>query len=235
MVRHGKVQTGQGGAVAQLERVGKAVKTPHRLRKPQVVLSSDESINPMAPTACHGRKMPHSARMASQAQDKCTYTSSGVEDSGSCFGLRTDDSQLPSFVGTQSLHDYEQSCTSAKHVSTEGHSSITQDHVSGSCTERLGGNSGRNLSVVPEADNSQESDMNSGNDGREEVRDDGDLFDDSQADRWGNKQHSQQRWSDDEWNTLPSPVICSDDETDTQRDAHLNFFGGKWWSLHCPI
>ncbi|KAI6020682.1 hypothetical protein PISMIDRAFT_102950, partial [Pisolithus microcarpus 441] len=58
----------QGGAVAQLERVGKAVETPHRLRKPQVVLSSDESINPMAPTACHGRKTPHSARTASQAQ-----------------------------------------------------------------------------------------------------------------------------------------------------------------------
>ncbi|KAI6016927.1 hypothetical protein BKA83DRAFT_4497449 [Pisolithus microcarpus] len=269
MVRRGKAQSkeavvggpthrsmrptaGQGGAVAQLERVGKAVETPHRLRKPQVVLSSDESINPMAPTARCGRKTPRSARTASQAQDKHTYTSSGVEDSGSRFGLRTDDSQLPSFVGTQSLRDYQQSRTSAKHVSTEGHSSITQDHVSGSCTEvhhpggsfpdtsrgknmarkqRLGGNSGHNLSVVPEADNSRESDTNSGNDGREEVRDDGDLFDDSQADRWGNEQHSQQRWSDDERNTLPSPVIRSDDETDTQRDAHLNFFGGEWWSL----
>ncbi|KIK23779.1 hypothetical protein PISMIDRAFT_10737 [Pisolithus microcarpus 441] len=244
---------GQGGAVAQLERVGKAVETPHRLRKPQVVLSSDESINPMAPTARHGRKMPRSARMASQAQDKRTYTSSGVEDSGSHFGLRTDDSQLPSFVGTQSLCDYQQSHTSAKHVSTEGHSSITQDHVLGSCMEvhhlggsfpdtsrgknmarkqRLGGNSGRNLSVVPEADNSRESNMNSGNDGREEVRDDGDLFDNSQADRWGNEQHSQQRWSDDERNTLPSPVIRSDDETDTQRHAHLNFFGALNTNTH---
>ncbi|KIK15253.1 hypothetical protein PISMIDRAFT_16627 [Pisolithus microcarpus 441] len=89
--------------------------------------------------------------------------------------------------------------------------------------------------IHPEADNSRESDTNSGNDGREEVQDDSDLFDDSQADRWGNEQHSQQRWSDDERNTLPSPVIHSDDETDTQRDAHLNFFGGEWWSLRCPI
>ncbi|KIK14870.1 hypothetical protein PISMIDRAFT_16980 [Pisolithus microcarpus 441] len=143
MVRHGKVQSkeavvggptcrltrptaGQGGAVAQLERVGKAVETPHRLRKLQVVLSSDESINPMAPTTRRGRKTPRSARTASQAQDKCTYTSSGVEDSGSRFGLRTDDSQLPSFVGTQSLRDYQQSCTSAKHISTEGVSKLFQ-------------------------------------------------------------------------------------------------------------
>ncbi|KAI6022368.1 hypothetical protein PISMIDRAFT_115281, partial [Pisolithus microcarpus 441] len=58
----------QGGAVAQLERVGKVVETPHRLCKPQVVLSSDESINPMAPTTHHGRKTPRSARTASQAQ-----------------------------------------------------------------------------------------------------------------------------------------------------------------------
>ncbi|KIK14717.1 hypothetical protein PISMIDRAFT_17081 [Pisolithus microcarpus 441] len=180
----------------------------------------------MAPTARCGRKTPRSAHMASQAQDKCTYTSSG----------------LPSFVGTQSLCDYEQSCTSAKHISTEGHSSITQDHVSGSCTEvhhpggsfpntsqgknvarkqRLGGNSGRNLSIVPEADNSWESDTNSGNDGHEEVRDDSDLFDDSQADRWGNEQHSQQHWSDDKQNTLPSPVIRSDDETDTQHQGRF--------------
>ncbi|KAI5982923.1 hypothetical protein EDD15DRAFT_2376986 [Pisolithus albus] len=245
---------GQGGAIAQLERVGKAVETPHRLRKPQVVLSGDESINPMAPTARRGRKAPRSARTASQAQDECAYTSTGVEDSGSRFGLQTDGSQLPSFVGTQSLRDYEQSRTGVKHVSTEGLSSTTQDRVSGSSTEvhhpsgsfpdtsrgknvarkqRLGGNSGRNLSVVPEADNFQDSDTDGGNDGREEVRDGGDPFDDSPADRWGNEQHSQ-RWSDDEQNTLPSPVIRSDDETDTQRDAHLNFFGGEWWSLRCP-
>ncbi|KAI5989501.1 hypothetical protein EDD15DRAFT_2198461 [Pisolithus albus] len=268
MVRRGKAQSkeavvggptrrstrptaGQGGAIAQLERVGKAVETPHRLRKPQVVLSGDESINPMAPTARRGRKAPCSARTASQAQDECAYTSTGAEDSGSRFGLQTDGSQLPSFVGTQSLRDYEQSRTGVKHVSTEGLSSTTQDRVSGSSTEvhhpsgsfpdtsrgknvarkqRLGGNSGRNLSVVPEADNFQESDTDGGNDGREEVRDGGDPFDDSPADRWGNEQHSQ-HWSDDEQNTLPSPVIRSDDETDTQRDVHLNFFGGEWWSL----
>ncbi|KAI6016858.1 hypothetical protein PISMIDRAFT_17579 [Pisolithus microcarpus 441] len=80
----------------------------------------------MAPTARRGRKTPCSACMASQAQDKRTYTSSGVEDSGSRFGLRTDDSQLPSFIGTQSLRDYEQSHTSMKHISTEGVSKLFQ-------------------------------------------------------------------------------------------------------------
>ncbi|KAI6027300.1 hypothetical protein PISMIDRAFT_92857, partial [Pisolithus microcarpus 441] len=42
------------------------------------------------------------------------------------FGLRTDDLQLPSFIGTQSLCDYEQSHTSVKHVSTEGVSKLFQ-------------------------------------------------------------------------------------------------------------
>ncbi|KAI6029171.1 hypothetical protein BKA83DRAFT_4489137 [Pisolithus microcarpus] len=199
----------------------------------------------MALTAHHGRKTPHSAHTAPQAQDKCTYTSSGVKGSGSHFGLQTDDSQLPSFIGTQSLHDYEQSHTSAKHISTEGVSKLSQRMLIILTTklqvillqlktvsqghawrkQRLGGNSGQNLSIVPEADNSQELDTNSSNDGHEEVQDGGDVFDDSQADRWGNEQHSQQHWSDDKQITLPSPVTHSDDETDTQQDVHLNFFG----------
>ncbi|KAI6023677.1 hypothetical protein BKA83DRAFT_12172 [Pisolithus microcarpus] len=111
---------GQGGTVAQLEKVGKAVETLHRHHKPQVVLSNDEHVNPMAPTTRHGRRTPRSARTTSQAQDQHTYMSSRVEGSSSRFGLRTDGSQQPSFIGTQSLQDYEQSHTSSVHVSTGG-------------------------------------------------------------------------------------------------------------------
>ncbi|KAI6032172.1 hypothetical protein PISMIDRAFT_123167 [Pisolithus microcarpus 441] len=46
--------------------------------------------------------------------------SSRVEGSSSCFGLWTDGLQQPSFVGMQSLQDYEQSHTSLVHVSTGG-------------------------------------------------------------------------------------------------------------------
>ncbi|KAI6016866.1 hypothetical protein BKA83DRAFT_4128587 [Pisolithus microcarpus] len=242
MVRRGNAQTketvvggptrrstrptaGQGGAVAQLEKVGKAVETPHRHHKPQVVLSNDEHVNPMAPTTRRGRRTPRSARTTSQAQDQHTYMSSGAEGSSSRFGLRTDGSQQPSFVGTQSLQDYEQSRTSSVHVSTGGLSSVTQGCDSGPTEnrrrigsfpntsrgkavagrQRLDRRSGGNLSAVPEADNSQESDTNGGNGGREDVRDSGDLFDNSQVDRSDTEQYSEQRWSDDEQNALPSP------------------------------
>ncbi|KAI6026748.1 hypothetical protein BKA83DRAFT_4124353 [Pisolithus microcarpus] len=242
MVRRGNAQTketvvggptrrstrptaGQGGAVAQLEKVGKAVETPHRHHKPQVVLSNDEHVNPMAPTTRRGRRTPRSARTTSQAQDQHTYMSSGAEGSSSRFGLRTDGSQQPSFVGTQSLQDYEQSRTSSVHVSTGGLSSVTQGCDLGPTEnrrrigsfpntsrgkavagrQRLDRRSGGNLSAVPEADNSQESDTNGGNGGREDVRDSGDLFDNSQVDRSDTEQYSEQRWSDDEQNALPSP------------------------------
>ncbi|KAI6026693.1 hypothetical protein BKA83DRAFT_4124313 [Pisolithus microcarpus] len=242
MVRRGNAQTketvvggptrrstrptaGQGGAVAQLEKVGKAVETPHRHHKPQVVLSNDEHVNPMAPTTRRGRRTPRSARTTSQAQDQHTYMSSGAEGSSSRFGLRTDGSQQPSFVGTQSLQDYEQSRTSSVHVSTGGLSSVTQGCDSGPTEnrrrigsfpntsrgkavagrQRLDRRSGGNLSAIPEADNSQESDTNGGNGGREDVRDSGDLFDNSQVDRSDTEQYSEQRWSDDEQNALPSP------------------------------
>ncbi|KAI6037361.1 hypothetical protein BKA83DRAFT_4486392 [Pisolithus microcarpus] len=268
MVRRGNAQTketvvggptrrstrptaGQGGAVAQLEKVGKAVETPHRHHKPQVVLSNDEHVNPMAPTTRRGRRTPRSARTTSQAQDQHTYMSSGAEGSSSRFGLRTDGSQQPSFVGTQSLQDYEQSRTSSVHVSTGGLSSVTQGCDSGPTEnrrrigsfpntsrgkavagrQRLDRRSGGNLSAVPEADNSQESDTNGGNGGREDVRDSGDLFDNSQVDRSDTEQYSEQRWSDDEQNALPSPEVRSVDETNAQQDAHLGFFGGGWWSL----
>ncbi|KAI5997506.1 hypothetical protein EDD15DRAFT_2364229 [Pisolithus albus] len=241
MVRRGNAQTketvvsgptrrstrptaGRGGAVAQLEKVGKAVETPHRQPKPQVVLSNDERVNPMAPTTRRGRRTPRSARTTSQAQDQHTYTSSGVEGSSSRFGLRTDGSQQPSFVGTQSLQDYEQSRTSSVHVSTGGPSSVTQGCDSAPTEnrrrigsfpntsrgkavagrQRLDRRSGGNLSAVPEADNSQESDTNGGNGGREDVRDSGDLFDNSQVDRFDTERYSEQRWSDDEQNALAS-------------------------------
>ncbi|KIK10983.1 hypothetical protein PISMIDRAFT_19902 [Pisolithus microcarpus 441] len=157
----------------------------------------------MAPTTRHGRRTPRSVHTTSQAQDQHTYMSSGAEGSSSRFGLRTDGSQQPSFVGTQSLQDYEQSCTSSVHVSTGGLSSVTQGCDSGPMEnhrqigsfpntsrgkavagrQRLDRHSGGNLSAVPEADNSQESDMNSGNGGHEDVRDSSDLFDNSQVDR----------------------------------------------------
>ncbi|KAI6034751.1 hypothetical protein BKA83DRAFT_4121797 [Pisolithus microcarpus] len=150
---------------------------------------------------------------------------SGAEGSSSRFGLRTDGSQQPSFVGTQSLQDYEQSRTSSVHVSTGGLSSVTQGCDSGlmenrrrigsfpntsrgkavAGRQRLDRCSGGNLSAVPEADNSQESDTNGGNGGREDVRDSGDLFNNSQVDRSDTEQYSEQRWSDNEQNALPSP------------------------------
>ncbi|KAI6016999.1 hypothetical protein BKA83DRAFT_4128671 [Pisolithus microcarpus] len=165
------------------------------------------------------------ARTTSQAQDQHTYMSSGAEGSSSCFGLRTDGSQQPSFVGMQSLQDYEQSHTSSVHVSTGGLSSMTQGCDSGPTEnrrrigsfpntsrgkavagrQRLDRRSGGNLSAVPEADNSQESDTNGGNGGREDVQDSGDLFDNSQVDRSNTEQYSEQRWSDNKQNALPSP------------------------------
>ncbi|KAI5999668.1 hypothetical protein EDD15DRAFT_2193699 [Pisolithus albus] len=261
MVRRGNAQTketvvsgptrrstrptaGQGGAVAQLEKVGKAVETPHRQPKPQVVLSNDERVNPMAPTTRRGRRTPRSARTTSQAQDQHTYTSSGVEGSSSRFGLWTDGSQQPSFVGTQSLQDYEQSRTSSVHVSTGGPSSVTQGCDSAPMEnrrrigsfpntsrgkavagrQRLDRRSGGNLSAVPEADNSQESDTNGGNGGREDVRDSGDLFDNSQVDRFDTERYSEQCWSDDEQNALAStetqPLPGTTSKHPTQQRQH---------------
>ncbi|KAI6025350.1 hypothetical protein PISMIDRAFT_18607 [Pisolithus microcarpus 441] len=170
---------------------------------------------------------------------------SGAEGSSSRFGLQTDGLQQPSFIGMQSLQDYEQSCTSSVHVSTGGLSSVTQGCDSGPTEnhhwigsfpntsqgkavagrQRLHCHSGGNLSAVPEADNSQESDTNSSNGGREDVRDSGDLFDNSQVDRSDTEQYSEQRWSDDKQNALPSPEVHSVDETNAQQDAHLGFFG----------
>ncbi|KAI6014228.1 hypothetical protein BKA83DRAFT_4129871 [Pisolithus microcarpus] len=137
---------------------------------------------------------------------------SGAEGSSSHFGLQTDGSQQPSFVGMQSLQDYEQSRTSSVHVSTGG-LQLGADRESSSdwffpkhiLRQRLDRRSGGNLSAVPEADNSQESDTNGGNGGHEDVRDSGDLFDNSQVDRSDTEQYSEQRWSDDEQNALPSP------------------------------
>ncbi|KAI6014225.1 hypothetical protein PISMIDRAFT_15547 [Pisolithus microcarpus 441] len=191
----------------------------------------------MAPTTRCGRRTPHSARTTSQAQDQHTYMSSRAEGSSSHFGLQTDGSQQPSFVGTQSLQDYEQSHTSSVHVSTGGLSSMTQGCDSGPTEnrrrigsfpntsrgkavagrQRLDHHSGGNLSAVPEADNSQESDMNSSNGGHEDVRDSSDLFDNSQVDRSDTEQYSEQRWSDNEQNALPSPEVHSVDKTNAQQ------------------
>ncbi|KAI6020271.1 hypothetical protein BKA83DRAFT_4495015 [Pisolithus microcarpus] len=205
----------------------------------------------MAPTTQCGRRTPHSACTTSQAQDQHTYMSSGAEGSSSHFGLQTDGSQQPSFIGMQSLQDYEQSHTSSVHVSTGGALESSQKVLVPVLTtkpqigsfpntsrgkavagrQRLDHHSGGNLSTIPEADNSQESDTNGSNGGCEDVRDSGDLFDNSQVDRSDTEQYSKQCWSNNEQNALPSPEVCSVDKTNAQQDAHLGFFGGRWWSL----
>ncbi|KAI6019410.1 hypothetical protein BKA83DRAFT_4495436 [Pisolithus microcarpus] len=168
-----------------------------------------------------------------------------VEGSSSHFGLQTDGLQQPSFIGMQSLQDYEQSHTSSVHVSTGGVLESYQKVLAPVLTtklqigsfpntsqgkavagrQRLDHHSGCNLSAIPEADNSQELDTNGSNGSCEDVRDGSDLFNNSQVDRWDTEQHSEQHWSDDEQNALLSPEHPSVNKTNAQQDAHLRFFG----------
>ncbi|KAI6023202.1 hypothetical protein BKA83DRAFT_4493338 [Pisolithus microcarpus] len=113
---------GQGGAIMQLERVGDVLAQPQQMPRQRVVLLDDALWNILAPT-------PHCQRRVTQASQKHKTRTmenhtedSAVEmnldsgplpefqmaESGSRFGFQAQTPRQPSFVGTQSLNEYEQ-------------------------------------------------------------------------------------------------------------------------------
>ncbi|KAI5994428.1 hypothetical protein EDD15DRAFT_2366520 [Pisolithus albus] len=123
-----RATAGQGGAIMQLERVGDILAQPQQTPRQWVILPDDAPRNFLAPT-------PHRQRRVTQASQKgqkrkTRTTENHTEDSaiemnldcrpspefqmaepGSRFGFHTQTPRQPSFIGTQSLNEYEQDRT----------------------------------------------------------------------------------------------------------------------------
>ncbi|KAI5989664.1 hypothetical protein EDD15DRAFT_2370355 [Pisolithus albus] len=114
---------GQGGAIMQLERVGDVLARPQQTPRQRVVLPDDAPRNVLAPTPRHQRRVTQASQ---KGQKRKNHTEdSAVEmnldcgpspefqmaEPGSRFGFHTQTPRQPSFIGTQSLNEYEQDRT----------------------------------------------------------------------------------------------------------------------------
>ncbi|KAI6017737.1 hypothetical protein BKA83DRAFT_4128286 [Pisolithus microcarpus] len=116
---------GQGGTIMQLERVGDVLAQPQQMPRQRVVLPDDAPWNVLAPTPrCQRRVTQASQKCKTRTMENCTEDlavemnlDSGplpefqMAESGSRFGFQAQTPRQPSFIGTQSLNEYEQDRT----------------------------------------------------------------------------------------------------------------------------
>ncbi|KAI6016160.1 hypothetical protein BKA83DRAFT_4498352 [Pisolithus microcarpus] len=117
-----RTTAGQGGTIMQLERVGDILAQPQQTPSQRVVLLDDALRNILAPTPRHQRRVTRASQkhktrtMENHTEDSAIEMNlnSGplpefqMAESGSRFGFQAQTPRQPSFVGTQSLNEYEQ-------------------------------------------------------------------------------------------------------------------------------
>ncbi|KAI5994206.1 hypothetical protein EDD15DRAFT_2366882 [Pisolithus albus] len=123
-----RATAGQGGAIMQLERVGDVLARPQQTPRQRVVLPDDAPRNVLAPTPRRQRRVTQASQKGQKRKTRTTENhteDSAVEmnldcgpspefqmaEPGSRFGFHTQTPRQPSFVGTQSLNEYEQDRT----------------------------------------------------------------------------------------------------------------------------
>ncbi|KAI6018963.1 hypothetical protein BKA83DRAFT_120019 [Pisolithus microcarpus] len=121
---------GQGGAIVQLGKVGDALVQPQQTPRQRVALPDNTPWNTLAPTPHHKRKVPQPSQkgrshkvIVSNAVAETHTEDSGVEptdvttgpqpefqraEPGARFGFQVQYPMQPSFIGTQTLNEYEQ-------------------------------------------------------------------------------------------------------------------------------
>ncbi|KAI6013422.1 hypothetical protein BKA83DRAFT_4500244 [Pisolithus microcarpus] len=109
----------------QLKRVGDVLAQPQQMPRQQVVLPDDTPWNVLAPTPCHQRRVTQASQKHKTRTMENHTEDSAIEmnldsrplpefqmaESGSRFGFQAQTPRQPSFVGTQSLNEYEQDRT----------------------------------------------------------------------------------------------------------------------------
>ncbi|KAI6013102.1 hypothetical protein BKA83DRAFT_14245 [Pisolithus microcarpus] len=113
---------GQGGAIMQLERVGDILAQPQQMPRQRVVLPDDALRNVLAPTPRRQRRVTQASQkrkthtMENHTEDLAVEMNLDsrplpefqMAESGSRFGFQAQTPRQPSFIGTQSLNEYEQ-------------------------------------------------------------------------------------------------------------------------------
>ncbi|KIK10929.1 hypothetical protein PISMIDRAFT_19949 [Pisolithus microcarpus 441] len=120
-----RTTAGQGGAIMQLKRVGDILAQPQQMPRQRVVLPDDAPQNVLAPTPrCQRRVTQASQKCKTRTTENCTEDSAvemnldsrplpefQMAESGSRFGFQAQTPRQPSFIGMQSLNEYEQDRT----------------------------------------------------------------------------------------------------------------------------
>ncbi|KAI6009078.1 hypothetical protein PISMIDRAFT_16973 [Pisolithus microcarpus 441] len=109
----------------QLERVGDVLAQPQQMPRQQVVLLDDAPQNVLAPTPRHQRRVTQASQkcktrtMENHTEDLAIEMNLDsrplpefqMAESGSRFGFQAQTPRQPSFIGTQSLNEYERDRT----------------------------------------------------------------------------------------------------------------------------
>ncbi|KAI5993297.1 hypothetical protein EDD15DRAFT_2196719 [Pisolithus albus] len=120
-----RTTAGQGGTIMQLERVGDVLAQPQQMPRQRVVLPDDAPRNVLAPTPRRQRRVTQASQRRKTHTTENHTEDSAIEmnldsgplpefqmaESGSRFGFQAQTPKQPSFVGTQSLNEYEQDRT----------------------------------------------------------------------------------------------------------------------------